>query len=159
MRSKKDLRKKRRKPRTWWLSRLREKQNRTACQSARCVGRAIEAPSSRPRGPSPGRFQRRAHLQIPAAGGSRAPRHSGAPTRPGDTGTTFHVARPRGCCRDLCALDARSVRPAVIKRQLPPCPKCHHPDRVEEEDQSGSSDRWFVCVRCGLRFSPTAKAR
>jgi DNA-directed RNA polymerase subunit M/transcription elongation factor TFIIS len=33
------------------------------------------------------------------------------------------------------------------------CPKCQRNDRVEEEDQSGSSSRWFVCERCGIRFS------
>jgi hypothetical protein len=34
-----------------------------------------------------------------------------------------------------------------------PCPRCHRNDRVEEEDQGGSSSRWFVCERCGTRFS------
>jgi hypothetical protein len=36
---------------------------------------------------------------------------------------------------------------------LPPCPECHRIDRLEEEDQSGSSARWFICVRCGRRFT------
>jgi hypothetical protein len=40
----------------------------------------------------------------------------------------------------------------MTPRPLPPCPKCRRADRVEEEDQSGSSARWFACLRCGMRF-------
>ena len=36
---------------------------------------------------------------------------------------------------------------------IPPCIKCHRVDRVEEEEQSGSSDRWFLCTRCGIRYT------
>jgi hypothetical protein len=36
---------------------------------------------------------------------------------------------------------------------VPACPKCHKADRVEEEEQSGSSSRWFLCARCGTRFT------
>jgi hypothetical protein len=36
---------------------------------------------------------------------------------------------------------------------IPPCPKCHRIDLVEPEDQSGSSARWFICNRCGTRFT------
>jgi DNA-directed RNA polymerase subunit M/transcription elongation factor TFIIS len=38
-------------------------------------------------------------------------------------------------------------------RGTPICPRCLNADRTEEEDQTGSSTRWFVCERCGLRFS------
>jgi len=40
------------------------------------------------------------------------------------------------------------ARPAI-----PACPRCLRADQVEEEEQSGSSQRWFVCNRCGLAFS------
>jgi uncharacterized protein YbaR (Trm112 family) len=35
---------------------------------------------------------------------------------------------------------------------IPACPKCKRTDRAEEEDQTGSSRRWFVCDRCGIRY-------
>jgi len=35
---------------------------------------------------------------------------------------------------------------------ISPCPKCHRIDQAEEEEQSGSSRRWFVCNRCGIRY-------
>jgi hypothetical protein len=38
-------------------------------------------------------------------------------------------------------------------RPIPPCPKCHRIDQAEEEEQTGSSDRWFLCARCGMRYS------
>lgn len=38
-----------------------------------------------------------------------------------------------------------------------PCPKCRRVDRVDEEEQTGSSNRWFVCARCGTRFSVPPK--
>lgn len=41
---------------------------------------------------------------------------------------------------------------ARVSPQPPPCPKCLRSDRVEPEDQSGSSARWFVCARCGTRY-------
>ena len=43
---------------------------------------------------------------------------------------------------------------AVVRMAIaPPCPTCQRTDRVEEEDQSGSSSRWFVCTRCGRRYT------
>jgi len=33
----------------------------------------------------------------------------------------------------------------------------HRVDRSEEEDQTGSSQRWFVCDRCGLRYPAPPK--
>jgi DNA-directed RNA polymerase subunit M/transcription elongation factor TFIIS len=36
---------------------------------------------------------------------------------------------------------------------LPPCPKCKRADRTELEEQTGSSTRWFICDRCGTRFT------
>jgi len=38
-------------------------------------------------------------------------------------------------------------------RAIPPCPKCGRADQAEEEDQSGSSERWFMCARCGIRYT------
>src|ERR1700674_1348758 len=39
--------------------------------------------------------------------------------------------------------------PSVIKTPpLPPCPRCHRLTGVEEDEQSGSSLRWFVCRLC-----------
>jgi hypothetical protein len=35
----------------------------------------------------------------------------------------------------------------------PSCPKCKRPDGTEAEEQSGSSASWFVCNRCGTRFT------
>jgi len=35
---------------------------------------------------------------------------------------------------------------------MPACPRCHRNDQVEEEEQSGSSQRWFICNRCHQPF-------
>jgi transposase-like protein len=42
---------------------------------------------------------------------------------------------------------------------VPACPTCHQSDRVEveEEEQSGSFGRRFLCARCGARFAQTAQ--
>jgi transposase-like protein len=40
-----------------------------------------------------------------------------------------------------------------MKVVTPPCPKCKRADRTEEEDQSGSSTQWYVCGRCGMRYT------
>jgi hypothetical protein len=37
------------------------------------------------------------------------------------------------------------------------CPKCRRIDRAEEEEQSGSSGRWFLCARRGLRYTRVAR--
>ena len=36
---------------------------------------------------------------------------------------------------------------------IPRCPKCDRSDHAEEEEQSGSSRRWFLCTWCGLRYT------
>jgi len=36
---------------------------------------------------------------------------------------------------------------------IPTCPRCKRIDRVEEEEQAGSSQQWFVCGYCGTRFT------
>jgi hypothetical protein len=41
---------------------------------------------------------------------------------------------------------------------IPPCIKCQRVDRVEEEEQSGSSARWFLCTRCGVRYAAVPRA-
>src|ERR1700716_3438422 len=41
--------------------------------------------------------------------------------------------------------------PPQSSQPIPPCPKCHRIDRSEEEEQTGSSTRWFICERCGIR--------
>jgi DNA-directed RNA polymerase subunit M/transcription elongation factor TFIIS len=49
---------------------------------------------------------------------------------------------------------------AIDTTSVDPCPKCGRRDGVEQEEQSGSSARWFVCARCGLRYTrlpPTRK--
>jgi hypothetical protein len=54
----------------------------------------------------------------------------------------------------------RAVEPAVVsvmssnqtRLPPPPCPRCRRIDRTEEEEQTGSSQRWFLCERCGLRY-------
>jgi DNA-directed RNA polymerase subunit M/transcription elongation factor TFIIS len=43
--------------------------------------------------------------------------------------------------------------PTQSPQPIPPCPKCHRIDRSEEEEQTGSSTRWFVCDRCGIRYT------
>src|SRR5438477_9556480 len=35
---------------------------------------------------------------------------------------------------------------------IPPCPSCHRINHVEEEEQSGSSSRWFSCASCGTHY-------
>jgi hypothetical protein len=42
---------------------------------------------------------------------------------------------------------------AMTPPKTPPCPKCHLTDRAEPEEQTGSSASWFVCDRCGIRFT------
>jgi hypothetical protein len=41
----------------------------------------------------------------------------------------------------------------AIEPRIPSCPKCLRNHHVEEEQQSGSSDRWFLCAMCGTRFN------
>ena len=36
---------------------------------------------------------------------------------------------------------------------LPPCPRCHQLAGVEEEENAGSSRRWFICRLCGHCWS------
>jgi len=43
--------------------------------------------------------------------------------------------------------------PTASPPPIPPCPKCHRIDRSEEEEQTCSSTRWFVCDRCGIRYT------
>ena len=43
--------------------------------------------------------------------------------------------------------------PTASPPPIPPYPKCHRIDRSEEEEQTGSSTRWFVCDRCGIRYT------
>jgi hypothetical protein len=57
-----------------------------------------------------------------------------------------------------CALGDSGAPPfsilSVMRRlPTPPCPRCHRIDQTEEEEQSGSSARWFVCHRCGIRYT------
>ena len=35
----------------------------------------------------------------------------------------------------------------------PPCPACHRIDRVQREEHPGASAQWFVCGRCGRRYT------
>jgi len=35
---------------------------------------------------------------------------------------------------------------------LPACPRCQSEQR-EEQEQTGSSARWFVCLRCGHPYT------
>ena len=51
----------------------------------------------------------------------------------------------------LVVIAAHRARAAM--NLLPVCPKCRRNTHVEEEDTTGSSSRWFVCARCGIRFS------
>jgi len=44
-----------------------------------------------------------------------------------------------------------------MDRRTPPCPVCRRIDLVEEEEQSGSSRRWFICGRCGRRYPMPAR--
>ena len=46
---------------------------------------------------------------------------------------------------ELDRLSAKSSVDAVTHASLS---KCHRVDRSEEEGQSGSSSRWFICGRC-----------
>jgi hypothetical protein len=39
----------------------------------------------------------------------------------------------------------------------PLCPRCRRTD-VDEEEQTGSSKRWFVCNWCGHRFAASSLA-
>jgi len=41
----------------------------------------------------------------------------------------------------------------------PICPRCKKADYLEEEEQSGSAQRWFVCSRCGTMVSVSPKPR
>jgi DNA-directed RNA polymerase subunit M/transcription elongation factor TFIIS len=41
----------------------------------------------------------------------------------------------------------------------PPCPKCRRIDRAEEEEQTGSSARWFTCTHCGFRYREPSVGR
>jgi hypothetical protein len=47
-------------------------------------------------------------------------------------------------------------RPGASAARTPPptpvCPNCNRSDRVEIEEQSGSSAQWYVCEGCGARF-------
>ena len=38
-------------------------------------------------------------------------------------------------------------------KSIPPCPTCRKSDWVDEEEQNGSSQRWFVCNQCGRRYA------
>jgi predicted RNA-binding Zn-ribbon protein involved in translation (DUF1610 family) len=42
---------------------------------------------------------------------------------------------------------------------IPPCPKCKRIDRAEQEEQTGSSNQWYVCERCGVRYPTPASPR
>jgi hypothetical protein len=48
--------------------------------------------------------------------------------------------------------------PAMKAMTTPPCPKCRRFDLAEEEDQGGSSARWFICSRCGVRYTLTRRS-
>jgi len=37
--------------------------------------------------------------------------------------------------------------------QSPSCPRCKRADSSDEESQTGSSARWFVCNYCGMRYT------
>jgi hypothetical protein len=41
----------------------------------------------------------------------------------------------------------------------PICPRCKKSDYLEEEEQSGSAQRWFVCTRCGTLVSVSPRPR
>jgi hypothetical protein len=41
----------------------------------------------------------------------------------------------------------------------PICPRCKTAAYLEEEEQSGSAQRWFVCNRCGTMVSVSPKPR
>ena len=53
-------------------------------------------------------------------------------------------------------------RDRLVRRYLPmfmtqpDCPRCRSP-RVEEQDQNGSSQRWFDCCNCGHRWAQSAR--
>jgi hypothetical protein len=59
------------------------------------------------------------------------------------------------------------IRPDVVVRStvhvvtepppLPPCPRCHRLTGVEEEEQSGSSLRWFCCRLCAHVWSSSPR--
>jgi hypothetical protein len=62
------------------------------------------------------------------------------------------AATQAGACR-VGRPPEHEDRVTIYTKVIPPCPKCHRIDHVEEEDQSGSSGRWFLCDRCGMRYS------
>jgi len=49
--------------------------------------------------------------------------------------------------------------PAPPAIDPPTCPRCKTADYLEEEEQSGSAQRWFVCNRCGTMVSVSPKPR
>jgi hypothetical protein len=90
-----------------------------------------------------------------------------------DTGSGRDLVAPHGACLVGIAFAGRSSarrgrtpqkgsllnsRTSVIKRPpLPPCPHCHRLTGVEEEEQSGSSLRWFVCRLCAHVWSSSPR--
>src|SRR3954463_16172839 len=46
------------------------------------------------------------------------------------------------------------TRICVVSSPVPACPRCHSTAHVEEEEQSGSSQRWYICLRCQQPFRP-----
>jgi len=63
-----------------------------------------------------------------------------------------HVLLVRNDREPERAMRPKSHDTSLLRPLLPPCPRCHRIDQAEEEDQTGSSARWFVCARCGTRY-------
>jgi len=56
--------------------------------------------------------------------------------------------------------DPRDGATAWTPRPTPVCPKCNRGDRVQIDDQSGSSAQWYLCEACGNRFIvPTTRSK
>jgi hypothetical protein len=53
--------------------------------------------------------------------------------------------------------DGHLHTPSRTRALIPPCIKCQRVDRIEEDEQSGSSDRCFLCTRCGIRYSAVGR--
>jgi hypothetical protein len=66
-----------------------------------------------------------------------------SPRRPLNGSPSFQFDHVRGFVESV----------AIHTPPVDPCPRCGRSDRVEEEEQSGSSARWFTCARCGLRYT------
>jgi hypothetical protein len=75
--------------------------------------------------------------------------------------TTLTEAKVLAIAAFICCLPKVTVRLAVhvvtARLPLPPCPRCHQTVGVEEDEQSGSSLRWFRCTVCSHDWSSSPR--